>query len=118
MASENKEKDAFHLDYIDPKTGHDPIPTMNLGMRYIRPGKTGPKIRRTENLIALCFDGSGEIVFPGTGKKFTLEPFDIVTVGSWKEYYFHNTGNKPLYVFTFSDAPIFRNAGQFREQVS
>ena len=118
MAAEQKEKDAFHVDYIDPRSGSDPIPTMNLGMRFIRPGKSGPKIRKTENLIALCFDGTGEIVFPEEGKSFSLESHDVVTIGAWKEYYFKNTGSKPLYVFTFSDAPIFRNAGQYKEQIS
>lgn len=118
MASERVDKNAFHLDYIDPKTGREPIPTMNLGMRYIRPEEKGPTIRRTENLIAICFDGSGEIVFPNEGKKISIEPYDVVTIGSWKEYYFNNIGDKPMYVFTFSDAPIFKNAGQFRELIS
>lgn len=118
LVSENKQKDAFHLDYIDPKTGKDPIPTMNLGMRYIKPGKSGPVMRKTENLILICFNGSGEVVFPEEDKKLTIEPYDVVTIGSWKEYYFNNTGEKPLYIFTFSDAPIFKNAGQYREQIS
>lgn len=63
-------------------------------MSYVRHGKSRSRIKRTENVVALCFDGSGEIVFPVVGKQFALEPHDVVAIGSWKEYLYQKHWSK------------------------
>ena len=70
--------------WVHPKTGKNPIPTMNIGMRYIRPNQSGPTIRKTENLIAVCYEGSGEIVFPEESKSFTIVSHDVGYREGWK----------------------------------
>jgi len=104
----------IELEYINPTNGSSAFPTMSLKIRLIKGKEELKPIRRTENRIFVVFEGTAR--FEIEGQKYSVEPFDIIAIPSWRKYSIENTGNDNLIIFSYSDEPLFKAVGVMREK--
>ncbi len=111
--SDGSPHEGIVIEYVNPTTGGPAFPTMMLRMHLVKPGKELEPVCRTENAVFITFEGNG--TFNVGDKRFDTEPFDVLSVPTWQTYRISNNGTKPLILFSYSDQPIFRTLGFYRE---
>ncbi|MCH4815819.1 MAG: cupin domain-containing protein [Saccharolobus sp.] len=110
------ETEGIVLRYINPLNGEDAFPTMSLKIRMIKPKSQTLQIKKTEHIVFVGVEGYGTIEVKG--QKFSMRPNDIVIIPPWENYRIVNSDEKPLILFSYSDEPLFRKVGIYREQIS
>lgn len=102
------------LEYADPATGGPTMPTIACHAHRLRPGA------RTRARRAVCctnyhvVEGSGYSVVGG--RRLDWEDKDVLTVPTWTFHEHVNTGERPAVLFSFSDAPVMKALGLYREE--
>jgi gentisate 1,2-dioxygenase len=104
------------VDYVNPIDGGSPLPGMRINMRLIRPKSSTRLMRRTENSVFCTFRGEAKFELPEQKKEFKCEPYDVVVLPSWTQYRIVNDTEEPAILFSYSDEPVFRFLGVFREE--
>jgi gentisate 1,2-dioxygenase len=103
------------IEYVNPVTGGPAFPTESLKLHMVAPGaKIGPMCR-TENVAYITFEGEGTFEVED-GPQFDTRPFDVVALPSWRTYTLSNPRKSPLILFSYSDSPIFKALGFYREK--
>lgn len=104
----------YKLRFVNPATGGPPMPTIGACAQRLPAGFESRAYRSSDSTIYLCMEGNGQADI--NGLTFTFEENDIFVVPSWKVVRLHAKGDVVL--FTFSDRPVQKALGLWREQRS
>lgn len=102
------------LEYTNRRTGGPVMPTIACHMQRLRPGE------RTKARRAVCRTNHHAV--EGTGysmvgdQRLDWEDKDVFTVPTWTFCEHVNTGDRPAFLFSFSDAPVMKALSLYREQ--
>jgi gentisate 1,2-dioxygenase len=102
------------LEYTNRRTGGPVMPTIACHMQLLRPGE------RTKARRGVCC--TNYHVVEGTGysvvgdQRLDWEDKDVFTVPTWTFCEHINTGDRPAFLFSFSDVPVMQALSLYREQ--
>ena len=102
----------YELRYINPTTGDGALPTIDASMRLIPKGYCTQPYRSTEGAVFVGVEGKISVTIDG--KKFRLEPQDVLAVPGWSTH--HIEADFESLFFSYSDAPVYKKLGLWREQ--
>jgi gentisate 1,2-dioxygenase len=102
------------LEYINRRTGGPVMPTIACHMQRLRPGEKTPARRRVCCTNYHVVEGSG-YSFVG-GERLDWEAKDVLTVPTWTFCEHVNSGDRPAFLFSFSDAPVMKALSLYREE--
>ncbi|BBL47293.1 MULTISPECIES: cupin domain-containing protein [Metallosphaera] len=104
----------YAVEYVNPLNGGPLFSTISTSMILLPSNKALKPIRRVENAVFIVFEGNVTFSIEGT-EQIKAEPHDVVVIPSWKKYSIENdTGSKAL-IFKYSDSPLFKYMGVYRE---
>jgi len=100
------------MEFINPATGGPAMPTMGAYIQRLPKGFSGRPYRSTDGTVFSVIEGSGRVELNGTTLEFTAR--DAFVVPSWRAHAFHALEDCVL--FSFSDRPVQRALGLWREE--
>ena len=101
------------LQYTNPLTGSSILPTMDAYLQWVRAERRTAAHRHTSATVYLGVEGRGVIEVDGTDWEW--EPNDVLVVPSWALHRHRNEAAEPAVLFSFSNAPVLRSLGLYRE---
>ena len=106
------EAEGLRLAFTDPTTGTSPIATMGAFMQLLPAGFAGTSLRSTDGMVYCVVEGSGRVRVGD--ESWQVSPHDVFVVPSW---IWHDvSADSDLVLFSFSDRPLQRQLGLWREQ--
>lgn len=108
--------DEVILDYANRRTGGPVMPTIACSMQLLRPGETTQTRRRTCCANTHVVEGRGCSLVGD--RRLDWEDKDVFTVPTWTFCRHVNTGDRPAFLFTFTDAPVMKALGLYREETA
>ena len=102
------------LEYTNRATGGPVMPTIACSMHLLRPGQRTQAYRRVCCTNFHVVEGAGYSMVGG--QRLDWEDKDVFTVPTWTFYEHINTGDRPAFLFSFSDAPIMKALSLYREE--
>ena len=102
------------LEYTNRVTGGPVMPTIACQMQMLRPGETTRARRRVCRTNYHVVEGAGYSVVGG--ERLDWEDKDVFTVPAWNFAEHVNTGERPAFLFSFSDAPVMKALRLYREE--
>jgi len=102
------------LEYNDPATGGPAMPTIACHIRMLAPGERTPARRGVCCTNYHVIEGSGHSIVDG--RRLDWEDKDVFTVPTWTFHEHVNTGDRPAFLFSFTDAPVMKALGWYREE--
>jgi len=102
------------LDYINRRTGGPVMPTIACHMQLLRPGEKTRARRRVCCTNYHVVEGAGYSMVGD--RQLDWEDKDVFTVPTWTYCEHVNTGDRPAFLFSFSDAPVMQALGLYRDQ--
>ena len=102
------------LEYTDPATGGPAMPTIACHLRMLRPGEWTRARRGVCCTNYHVIEGSGHSVVGG--KRLDWDDKDVFTVPTWTFHEHVNDGTRPAFLFSFTDAPVMKALGWYREE--
>jgi gentisate 1,2-dioxygenase len=102
------------LEYRNRRTSGPVMPTIACHMQMLRPGE------RTSAHRSVCctnyhvVEGAGYSVVGG--QRLDWEDKDVFTVPTWTFREHVNPGDRPAFLFSFSDAPVMQALSLYREE--
>jgi len=102
------------LEYKNRRTGGPVMPTIACHMLLLRPGE------RTRARRGVCctnyhvVEGGGYSLVGD--RRFDWDDKDVFTVPTWTFCEHVNSGDRPAFLFSFSDAPVMQALGLYRDQ--
>jgi gentisate 1,2-dioxygenase len=110
------EPDACHgikMQYTNPATGGYPMPTIAAYLQLLPAGFRGRRYRATDGTVYSVVEGTGQ---SRVGDHvFAWEPKDVFVVPSW--CHVAHEANEDAVLFSFSDRPVQKMLGLWREEV-
>ena len=107
--------DGYMVEYINPVTGGSLMRQMSASMQLLPVGFESKAHQHSSSVIYHVYQGEGYSVIDG--KRFDWKKGDTFAVPVWCVHEHVNTSeNKESLLFSFSDEPIMRAAGLYREQ--
>jgi gentisate 1,2-dioxygenase len=107
--------DDLLLEYTNPHTGGPIMPTMGCTAQLLRPGVHTKAHRHASSSVYLVIEGKGYSVIDG--QRFDWEQGDVFAIPSWTRHEHANLSqNDTAALFAFSDAPVMRALGLYREE--
>jgi gentisate 1,2-dioxygenase len=106
--------DAIVLEYQNRRTGGPVMPTIACFMRLVQPGEKTRAERRVCCTNYHVVEGSGYSMVGG--RRLDWEDKDVFTVPTWTFHEHTNTGDRPAFLFSFSDAPVMKALSLYREE--
>jgi len=106
--------DGVIFEYTNPLTGGPVMPTIACYMQMLRPGEHTQSHRQVCCTNYHVVEGSGYSVVGG--RKLDWEDKDVFTVPTWTFHEHVNTGDRPAFLFSFSDAPVMKALDLYREE--
>jgi gentisate 1,2-dioxygenase len=100
------------LRYVNPATGASPMPTIGAFAQFLPAGFETQPYRATDSTVYVCLEGSGSAEIGGVSIDFALN--DVFVVPSW--HTLRLRGASDCILFSFSDRPMQRVLGLWREQ--
>jgi len=100
------------LRYVNPATGASPMPTMGAFAQFLPAGFETKPYRATDSTVYVCLEGGGSADVNGVHIDFALN--DVFVVPSWHTLRLSASSDSIL--FSFSDRPMQRMLGLWREQ--
>lgn len=100
------------MQFINPANGGSPMPTIGAFIQLLPAGFTGRAQRSTDGTVYTVIEGAGSVAIGE--QKFHFAPRDIFVVPSWQACRFAAIDEAVL--FSFSDRPVQKALGLFREQ--
>jgi gentisate 1,2-dioxygenase len=102
------------LEYTNRLTGGPVMPTIACYIQLLRPGENTRACRRVCCTNCHVIEGTGYSVVGG--RQLDWEDKDVFTVPTWTFYKHVNTGDRPAFLFSFSDAPVMKALSLYREE--
>jgi len=102
------------LEYTNRRTGGPVMQTIGCHMQLLRPGeKTGARrcVCRTNYHVV---EGAGYSVVGD--QRLDWEDKDVFTVPTWTFCEHVNNGDRPAFLFSFSDAPVMKALSLYRDE--
>jgi gentisate 1,2-dioxygenase len=106
--------DGVAIEYTNRLTGGPVMPTIACFMRLLRPGETTRASRRVCCTNYHVVEGSGYSIVGG--RRFDWNDKDVFTVPTWTFDQHVNSGDRPAFLFSFSDAPVMQALSLYREE--
>lgn len=103
------------LEYRNRRTGGPVMTTIACHTQLLRPGETSRAHRRVCRTNFHVVEGAGYSVVGG--ERLDWEDKDVFTVPTWSLCEHVNSGDRPAFLFSFSDAPVMQALGLYREEV-
>jgi gentisate 1,2-dioxygenase len=102
------------LEYTNRATGGPVMPTIACYMHLLRPGQQTQAHRRVCCTNFHVVEGAGYSIVGG--QRLNWEDKDVFTVPTWTFHEHINTGDRPAFLFSFSDAPVMKALSLYREE--
>ena len=102
------------LEYRNRRTGGPVMPTIACHMLMLRPGETTKARRHVCRENFHIVEGSGHSLVGG--ERLAWDAKDVFTVPTWNFAEHVNDGDRPAFLFSFSDAPVMQALGLYREE--
>ena len=102
------------LEYINRRTGGPVMPTIACHMQLLRPGEKTQARRRVCCTNYHVVEGAGYSLVDG--HRLDWEDKDVFTVPTWTFCEHVNSGDRPAFLFSFSDAPVMKALSLYRDQ--
>jgi len=106
--------DGIVLEYTNRQTGGPVMPTIACYMQLLRPGEQTRACRRVCCTNYHVVEGTGYSIVGG--RRLDWEDKDVFTVPTWTFQEHVNSGDRPAFLFSFSDAPVMRALSLYREE--
>jgi gentisate 1,2-dioxygenase len=106
--------DGVIFEYTNPATGGPTMPTIACYIQMLRPGQHTQSHRHICCTNYHVVEGSGYSIVGG--EKLLWEDKDVFTVPTWTFHQHINVGDRPAFLFSFTDAPLMKSLGLYREQ--
>ncbi|HZM45022.1 MAG TPA: cupin domain-containing protein, partial [Burkholderiales bacterium] len=106
--------DGTILEYTNPVNGGPVMPTIACYIQMLRPGEHTRAHRHVCCTNYHVIEGSGYSMVGG--RRLAWEDKDIFTVPTWTFHEHVNTGNRPAFLFSFTDAPVMKALDLYREE--
>jgi len=106
--------DGIILEYKNRRTGGPVMPTIACFMQLLRPGEQTRASRRVCCTNYHVVEGAGCSIVGG--RRLDWEDKDVFTVPTWTFCEHVNTGDRPAFLFGFSDAPVMKALSLYREE--
>jgi gentisate 1,2-dioxygenase len=103
------------LEYRNRATGGPTMPTISCHMQLLRPGEVTRAWRRVCRTNYHVVEGAG--YSDVGGDRLDWEDKDVFTVPAWTFCEHVNTGDRPAFLFSFSDAPVMKALNLYREEM-
>jgi len=104
------------LEYTNPLTGGPTMPTIACHLQLLRPGDHTRARRRVCCANYHVIEGSGYSLVGG--RRLDWDDKDVFTVPTWTFHEHVNTGDRPAFLFSFTDAPVMRALHLYREEAN
>ncbi len=105
--------DGVILEYTNPLTGGPTMTTIACYVQMLRPGQHTEAHRHVCCTNYHVIEGSGYSLVGG--ERLGWEDKDVFTVPTWTLHEHVNTGPRPAFLFSFSDAPAMKAFDLYRE---
>ncbi len=102
------------LEYTNRRTGGPVMPTIACHMQLLRPGEKTQARRRVCCTNYHVVEGAGYSVVGD--QLLDWEDKDVFTVPTWTFAEHVNSGDRPAFLFSFSDAPVMKALSLYRDQ--
>jgi gentisate 1,2-dioxygenase len=106
--------DGITLEYTNRLTGGPVMPTIACHMRLLRPGETTRACRRVCCTNYHVVEGRGYSLVGD--RRLDWEDKDVFTVPTWTFCRHVNSGDRPAFLFSFTDAPVMQALRLYREE--
>jgi gentisate 1,2-dioxygenase len=103
------------LEYKNRVTGGPVMPTIACHMQLLRPGEKTRSRRRVCRMNYHVVEGAGYSVVGG--ERLDWEDKDVLTVPTWTFCEHVNSGDRPAFLFSFSDAPVMKALTLYRDEI-
>ena len=104
--------EGISLEYTNRRTGGPVMPTIACHMQLLRPGEKTLARRRVCCTNYHVVEGAGYSVVGD--QLLDWEDKDVFTVPIWTFYEHVNCGDRPAFLFSFSDAPVMKALSLYR----
>jgi gentisate 1,2-dioxygenase len=102
------------LEYTNRHTGGPVMATIACHMQLLRPGEKTRARRRVCCTNYHLVEGAGHSLVGG--QRLDWEDKDVFTVPTWTFCEHVNSGDRPAFLFSFSDVPVMKALGLYREE--
>src|SRR6516225_1737738 len=102
------------LEYTNRETGGPVMPTVACYIQLLRPGEQTRACRRVCCTNYHVVEGAGCSMVGG--RRLDWEDKDVFTVPTWTFAEHVNSGARPAFLFSFSDAPVMKALSLYREE--
>ena len=102
------------LEYKNRVTGGPVMPTIACHMQLLRPGEKTQARRRVCCTNYHVVEGAGYSMVGD--ERLDWEDKDVFTVPTWTFCEHVNTGDRPAFLFSFSDAPVMKALSLYRDE--
>lgn len=110
-------RQGFVHDYLDPKTGAAPLPTLGLRLHRLPPGFSGENHRRSISAVYHVVRGEGTTVIGD--KTLSWKKGDCFVVPNWSWRRFENgSASSDAVLFSVHDTPLLERLGLYREDLA
>lgn len=107
--------DGATIEYTNPTNGGPSLKTIASFLHRIRPKQRTQAHRLAASKVYLVVEGGGETMIDG--KTFFWEVGDVFAVPTWARHSHVNpSSSRDAILFSFSDAPVMKALGWYREQ--
>jgi gentisate 1,2-dioxygenase len=106
--------DGVILEYTNPLTGGPAMPTIACYIQLLQPGEHTQTHRQVCCTNYHVIEGSGYSLVGG--RQLDWEDKDVFTVPTWTFHEHVNTGDRPAFLFSFTDAPVMKALDLYREE--
>lgn len=110
--AEGSAAEGIQLEYTNPFSGGSVLPTIACRIARLPAGFHGDPRRHTASTIYHVVAGSGSTEVDGNRLDWSVK--DIFVVPGWSEYRHHASSGEAL-LFSYSDEPVLRALGLYRE---
>lgn len=100
------------MEFVNPASGGAAMPTMGAYIQLLPKGFSGLPYRSTDGSVFSVIEGGGRVVIGGESFEFSAR--DTFVVPSWQAYALY--ASEQTVLFSFSDRPVQRALGLWREE--
>ena len=112
--AEGSAAEGILLEYTNPWTGGPVLPTMACRIAGLAPGFTGSPRRQTASTIYHVVSGEGSTEVEG--ERLDWSEKDVFCVPGWSTYRHQVPSSRGAVLFSYSDEPVLRALGLYREE--
>ena len=107
--------DGVILEYTNPSNGGPVMPTIGCYAQVLRPGERTGRHRHTNSSVYHVVEGQGATVADGETLEWDVKDVFVVPGWAWHEHV-NLSSSHAAYLFSFTDEPVFRALGLYREE--